>query len=76
MMRQEKEEEPRGVPFTMRVCRCTRCGGILYSADGVRKGIGRTCWHKQRDEEEAWARLTQITGQASLFGAATPWDMS
>lgn len=77
---QRRDEPPRGTPFSMTVCRCRRCGAILYSADAVRKGYGFRCWRNAQEENEAWARMSgqaerseTAAGQTTLFDV-TPWD--
>lgn len=67
-------EPERGKPFYMQVCRCRRCGGILYSRKAVADGYGCKCKIKAAAEAEAWARMRELerrgqllAGQRSLF---------
>lgn len=44
--------EERPEIFTVRACRCRRCGGILVSNDGVENGIGPVCLAKEKEDRE------------------------
>lgn len=57
-------EKERNEPFEMTVRRCRRCGGILIGAASIRRGIGKCCEQKEREEQ---IQKEQDELQMSLF---------
>lgn len=57
-------EKELNQPFQMTVRRCRRCGGILIGAASIRRGIGKCCEQKEREEQ---IQKEQAELQFSLF---------
>lgn len=62
--------------FTVRACRCKRCGGLLTSEQGLRDGYGPCCLRKMqieaanREMEKLQMNLFELEGKEKDDGTA------
>lgn len=64
--------DPGGL-FMIRARKCQRCGGILFSEYGLKRGYGYHCFCKQQEEDAARQQMEQ--DQITFFDdTPTPWD--